>query len=97
VRAGLINAPSRYRWSSAAAHVRGKDDALVHGAPLLESARNWRSFLARVIREKDIKLMRAHERTGRPLGDEEFLARLEHDLGRILRRQQPGPRGSSGN
>ena len=29
VRAGLISAPSRYPWSSAAAHVRGRDDTLV--------------------------------------------------------------------
>ena len=50
---------------------------------------NWRSFLARVIREEDIKVLRAHERTGRPLGDEEFLASLETDLGRILSARSP--------
>ena len=33
VRAGLIESPSRYRWSSAAAHVRGRDDALVRVRP----------------------------------------------------------------
>ena len=38
VRAGLVKAPSRYRWSSAAAHVRGKDDALVQVAPLSSCA-----------------------------------------------------------
>ena len=92
VRAGLVNAPSRYRWSSAAAHVRGHDDALVRVAPLLKLAPPWRGFLARVIREEDIKLLRAHENTGRPLGDEEFLATLEQNLGRILRRQKPGPK-----
>jgi putative transposase len=53
---------------------------------------NWRGFLARVIREVDIKVLRGHERTGRPLGDEEFLATLEQNLGRILRRQNPGPK-----
>ena len=62
-------------------------------APLVELAPNWRAFLARVIREDDIKLLRAHENTGRPLGDEAFLASLEQDLGRILRRQKPGPKG----
>ena len=31
-------------------------------------------------------------RTGRPLGDEEFVATLEHDLGRILHRLKPGPK-----
>ncbi|MGA9921928.1 MAG: hypothetical protein WBQ29_00910 [Isosphaeraceae bacterium] len=37
-----------------------------------------------------MKALRAHERTGRPLGDEDFLALLEQNLGRILRRQKPG-------
>ena len=56
---------------------------------------NWsptRRFLTRVIREEDLKLLRAHEHTGRPLGDEAFLASLEQKLGRILRRQKPGPK-----
>ena len=72
--------------------MRGKDDALVQVAPLLKLAPPWRGFLARVIREEDIKLLRAHEQTGRRLGDEEFLATLEENLGRILRRQKPGPK-----
>jgi putative transposase len=92
VRAGLVNAPSRYKWSSAAAHMRGRDDVLVHVAPLTKLVPNWRGFLARVLREEDIKVLRGHERTGRPLGDQEFLATLEQDLGRILRRQKPGPK-----
>src|SRR5262249_58272690 len=33
VRAGLINAPSPYQWSSAAAHVRGPDAAPSPVAP----------------------------------------------------------------
>jgi putative transposase len=93
VRAGLIKTPSRYRWSSAAAHVRGRDDSVVRVGPLLELAPNWRAFLARVVRAEDIKLLRSHEHTGRPLGDAAFLATLEQDLGRTLRRQKPGPKG----
>jgi hypothetical protein len=54
-------------------------------AALLGLAPKWRAFLARVIREVDVKLLRAHEHTGRPLGGEEFLATLEEGLGRILR------------
>ena len=62
-------------------------------APLLQLATNWRRFLTRVVREEDLKLLRSHEHTGRPLGDEAFLASLEQNLGRILRRQKPGPKG----
>jgi putative transposase len=63
------------------AHVRGKDDTLVRVTPLLKLAPNWRAFLARVIREEDLELLRGHGNTGRPLGDEEFLTSLERDLG----------------
>ena len=96
VRAGLIKTPSRYRWSSAAvAHVRGRDDIVVQVGSLLELAPNCRALLARVLQEEDIKLLRAHEQTGRPLGDKAFLATLEQDLGRTPRRQKPGPKGKT--
>ena len=70
---------------------------MVTVGPLLDLAPNWRSFLARVIREEDIKLLRSHEQTGRPLGEEAFLATLEENLGRILRKQKPGPKGRPKN
>jgi putative transposase len=92
VRAGLVNTPRQYRWSSAAAHQRGKDDALVRVRPLLQLAPEWRRLLTRVVREEDLKVLGAHEHTGRPLGDEAFLAALEQNLGRTLRRQKPGPK-----
>jgi hypothetical protein len=58
--------------------------------PLLGLAPPSRGLLASVTREEDIKLLRAQERTGRPLGHEEFLATLEQRLGRILKTQKPG-------
>jgi len=42
VRAGLVDRPEAYKWSSAAAHVSGHDDGLVKTAPLLEMAGDWR-------------------------------------------------------
>ena len=59
VRHGLVQAPSRYRWSSAAAHLRGRDDVLVQVAPLLQMAPNWRRLLTRAIREGVESLPRA--------------------------------------
>ena len=44
-------------------------------------------------RKEDVKLLRARVHTGRPLGEEAFLAALEQDLGRILKRKEPGPEG----
>ena len=42
---------SRYRWSSAAAHLKRRDDVLVQVAPLLQMAPNWRRMLTGTIRE----------------------------------------------
>ncbi len=55
-------------------------------------APNWRRLLTSAIKEEELKAFRAYERTGRPLGDENFLAPLEQNLGRILRRQKAGPK-----
>jgi putative transposase len=95
VRAGLSRAPSDYRWSSARAHLKGKDDALVRVSPLLEMAGNWRRLLRSAVSEEQLKEFREHERTGRVLGDDDFQKRLERKLGRVLRRQKPGPKKSS--
>jgi putative transposase len=92
VRATLVTAPSDYRWSSAQAHLKRKDDALVKVAPLLKIATNWRRLLTSAVPEEEIKAFREHERTGRPLGDEAFQKRLEKKLGRVLRRKKPGPK-----
>ncbi|MCC6126802.1 MAG: transposase [Pirellulales bacterium] len=93
VRAGLADSPRAYRWSSARAHLRGKDDLLAKVEPLLALAENWRRLLTSAASEEKLKLFRAHETTGRVLGDGEFQKRLEKKLGRVLRRQKPGPKG----
>jgi putative transposase len=49
VRAKLVAAPSPYRWSSARAHPKGKDDALVRVAPRLERAGRWRRLLTSAV------------------------------------------------
>jgi hypothetical protein len=59
---------------------------------LLKLVSNWRGALAWVICEEDIKLLRPHERTRRPLGDEAFLASMERKLGRVLRGKKPSPK-----
>jgi putative transposase len=53
---------------------------------------NWRRLLTSAVSEEELKVFREHERTGRVLGDDEFQKRLEKKLGRVLRRQKPGPK-----
>jgi len=90
VRAGLVKKPWLYRWSSADAHLKGKDDGLVKTSPLLDIVKDWRGFLSSSMPEDEITEFRAHERTGRPLGSERFIGKIEKTLGRILRIQKPG-------
>jgi len=93
VRARLVDEPWQYPWSSAAAHLAGCDDRLVRVKPLLEMFGDWREYLTRDIPEKEFQALRRHERTGRPLGDETFLANLEETLGLTLRPLKSGPKG----
>src|SRR4030065_260441 len=83
VRAKLVKKPHEYRWSSAYAHIAGRDDRLVHVAPLLEMFGKWDDFLSRGLSDEEIEGFQYHERTGRPLGTDSFIARLENVLGRI--------------
>lgn len=90
VGAGLVKEPWSYPWSSAHAHITGVDDKLVKVAPLLEMVKDWRGFLSTAVPEKELKALRMHEHTGRPLGNERFVDKLEGILGRPLHRQKPG-------
>jgi putative transposase len=94
VAARLVRYPGDYPWSSATAHLTGTDDRLVKVAPLLERVPNWAEFLQLTPPEEVARLQR-HERTGRPLGNDNFIDGLETVLGRVLRPQKPGRKQSS--
>jgi len=92
VRARLCAHAWEYPWSSAAAHLAGKDDELVKTAPLMSLVPEWRAYVDTEASEGEIKALRKHERSGRPLGSLEFVHRLEGLLGRALACQKPGPK-----
>ena len=90
VRARLCRRPVDYRWSSALAHMRGADDGLVRVKPLLDLVPNWRAVIAQDVPEETVRELRQHETTGRPLGADRFLTRLERIVGRVLRPAKAG-------
>ena len=92
VRARLVEDPFSWPWSSALAHLTGLDDKLVKVAPLLEMAGDWKLFLGSAT-EEEMEKIRRHERSGRPLGSERFVVRLESTLERLLTPGKPGPKG----
>jgi putative transposase len=90
VRAGIVQEPGAYAWSSAAAHLSGKDESLLADSPLLDMVPDWKRFLSAGMDEEEVRLLRRHERTGRPLGSVHFLDQLEGMLGRVLRPRKAG-------
>jgi putative transposase len=92
VRVGLARRARDWRWSSARAHLSGRDDGLVKVAPLLAMIPDWSGFLSARQGEGADDAIRSSERTGRPLGSAKFIARLERKLDRPLAKQKPGPK-----
>lgn len=94
VRAGLVPSAADWPWSSAGAHLSGRDDCLIKVAPLLAMIGDWKAFLQSAVPEEELRDIRRHSRTGRPLGDEPFVGRLEELAGRVLKPQKRGPKGN---
>jgi putative transposase len=90
VRAKLTLNAEEWPWSSARAHLSGRDDRLTKVAPLLAMVGDWRGFLNSAIREEELLDLREHGRTGRPLGSATFLECLEAIAGRVLKPQKGG-------
>lgn len=95
VRARLVKRARDYPWSSARAHLKGRDDRLVKASSLLEIARDWPVFMADAAADERFEAIRSHERTGRPLGSEKFYATVERRLDRSLMPRKRGPKPKS--
>ena len=81
VRACLAVKAEDYPWSSAPAHVSGKDNGLLTRFYLLDEIKDWSSYLTASDNEEDLKLFRRHGQTGRPLGSSDFMNELARKLG----------------
>ena len=88
----MVTQPEHWRWSSAGAHLKGKNDGVVDVKPVLEQEKNWKQALAAPFTAAELKNIAASEHTGRPLGSLVFVKSLEKKLGRTLARQRPGPK-----
>jgi len=90
VRAGIAAQPWGYKWSSAKWLVgSAAADPLIRDPGPLVEIENWRSLLA--VGGDDYALIRGSTSTGRPLGDESFVERIETLLSRRLTKRKPGP------
>ena len=96
VRAKIVKNAWEWQWSSAQAHVTGIDKTGMLQMDLWRQKfdeKQWREFLEQGLRsDKEIERIRAATRTGRPLGNKEFIDSLEKITGRTLSHKKRGPK-----
>ncbi len=92
VRAKLVPSAQDWQWSSAAVHLARVPDELVSPdlPPALNAVNCWSEFLSAGISPEVEARLRQHGRSGRPFGDEAFIARLEGHTARPLKRKRAG-------
>jgi putative transposase len=88
VRAKICRLPWQYEWSSTAAHIDTKANSnllnLFEWRKII-SEKEWRKELKGGIDKEEIGKVRLSTHTGRPLGTDSFLSKLEKMLGRRVR------------
>lgn len=90
VRAALVERPEAYRWSSAAAHLRGPEAERIH---LLDwsywhergGAEAWQRSLDGLEDPRETRRLKRATYAGAPFGPAEFVASMEHQFGRQWR------------
>jgi putative transposase len=93
VRARLVERAEDWPWSSVRAHLSGRDDGVATVAPILERTGSFAAFLREAFDEgAAFDPLRRAETTGRPLGSDAWVKRLERDLGRPLAPRTRGPK-----
>ncbi|MCK5451237.1 MAG: transposase [Candidatus Omnitrophica bacterium] len=97
VRANMVGNAKDWEWSSAKFHVSGNKEkgvlSLCENKKFIE-INDWQQYLDVAGEKKDTEaeLIRKHTRTGKPLGDKNFIRKLEKVYGKrvhILRKGRP--------
>ena len=96
VVAGLVSEAERWRWSSAAAYVKGRADGLTATAPMLKRFPDMAALLKDKAIEEGGTFVPDDETIGRPRGDAAFMAKLERKTGRSLAPGKRGPKATKG-
>ena len=92
VRAGLVSRAADWPWSSARAHLGGRDDGVAVVAPLLSRIDDFADLLASAEDEAAVLAIRRSRTTGRPVGDKDWISALEVATQRDLAAARRGPK-----
>jgi len=96
VKSDLCKRPGQYRWSSTAVYLYGRKDPLTSVSGLNKRVDNWAEFLRQDTDTLFVEQMSKHQRTGRPLGSENFVLKVEKILHRMLRPKKAGRKSKKG-
>jgi putative transposase len=88
VRARIVKKPCGYLWSSAKEHSGDTHTSIIDTSGLfqyIEIGRDkWKDFIDTPDRPEDVAELRKHTMTGRPIGSEAFIRKLEIQFGERL-------------
>ncbi len=98
VRAGMVDHPAQYRWSSYAANALGADNAVIQAHELYLALGNtpearqvaYRELFEVKADDNELDIIRASLSSGTPLGNECFKKQIETMVGRKVRLIKPG-------
>ncbi|WP_136810783.1 REP-associated tyrosine transposase [Desulfosediminicola flagellatus] len=81
VKRKYVEQPEEWQWSSARAHIFKTPDTLIDTDRLLCSVKiHWQDFLAEKRADDEADMFYLHEKNGKPLGNDAFLAMIESRL-----------------
>ena len=86
VRAGIVEKPYDYKWSSAISRIYKKSDpVLSRDCHLTEQIQAWLGYLEEKEDDSMVDMIRRNSKTGRPCGDDSFIQIIEGMIGRKLK------------
>jgi putative transposase len=88
IRAHIAKKPYEYTWSSAKDHVNNTRTSIIDTNDLFKYVEieqvQWKSFIDAPDNKEEISIIRKYTMTGRPLGSESFINKLEKRFGERL-------------
>jgi putative transposase len=89
VRAGVVEKPWQWPWSSAIEHINDKSNGIIKLGNFFEligmSGDSWKKYIDSQEEESFLQSIRKYTINGRPLGTNTFIEQLEAEIGRSLR------------
>jgi len=96
VDCGMVERPDGFTWSSASVRAQGGKEPLLTDPPETPNGESWADYIAQPNDKEQAIRIGKHERTGRPMGELEFILKLEKKIAKRLRPRKRGrkPKGS---